>query len=208
LSSKSAASLYADFHIHTTFSPDSQITPKTLVQRLIAHPLVKVAAVTDHGTVEGVNVVRQLAAPYPDLLIIPGVEITTPRGDVVLLGVEELPPRPWTPENVVAFAKQRGAVSVAVHPFREFGLGDYARKVAVDAVEVLNGGSSDAANREARELSKTLRLPQVGGSDAHRPEDLFCVYNKVQTSLDVAEVLAAIRKGLVVACLPYKSIHF
>ncbi len=200
--------IYADFHIHTTFSLDSQITPKMLVQRLVSHPSVKVAAVTDHGTVEGIKAVQQLAAPYPDLLIVPGVEITTQLGDIVLLGVTQLPPKPWTPQNVVAFAKQQGAVSIAAHPFREFGLGDYVSHVAVDAVEVLNGGSSDPANREARDLAKALKLPGVGGSDAHRPDDLFCVYNEVQADLNLPDVLSAVRRGLLVPCFSVRSIHF
>jgi predicted metal-dependent phosphoesterase TrpH len=77
--------IYADFHIHTTFSSDSIISPKMLVERLHAHPLVKVAAVTDHGTVAGIKPVQRLAVSYPDLLIIPGVEITTWQGDIVVL---------------------------------------------------------------------------------------------------------------------------
>jgi predicted metal-dependent phosphoesterase TrpH len=200
--------IYADFHIHTTFSSDSVIGPKILVQRLVEDPLVKVAAVTDHSTIDGVRIVQKLAEPYPDLLIIPGVEVTTLQGDVLILGVEKLPPHPWTAENVIAFAKRSNAVSVAVHPYRELGLGDYTQQTHVDAVEVINGGSSNAANKLAHELAKCMKLPGVGGSDSHRPEDLFSVYNEVHARLNIDEILRAIKKGLVNPLSAEKSIHF
>ena len=132
----------ADLHNHTTFSDDSQTKPKDLVERLVAHPSIKVAAVTDHDSVEGIQTVRDLAKPYPDVLIVPGVEISTPQGDIVILGAEELPPKPWTVDSVVDFAKKNACVSIAAHPFREWGLGEAARTSGVDAIEVLNGGSS------------------------------------------------------------------
>ncbi|MCW4017844.1 MAG: PHP domain-containing protein [Candidatus Bathyarchaeota archaeon] len=198
----------ADFHIHTTFSFDSAISPKTLVEKLVTHPSVKVAAVTDHNVINGLDTVRRLAAPYPDLLIIPGVEITTNQGDIVILGTEELPPKPWSVENVVDFAKETACVSVAVHPFREWGLGELARNSGVDAIEVLNGASSVWANRQARDLAKTAGLPGIAGSDSHSPQDLFSVYTEVQADLSVDDILKAIRKGIVSVFAAEGSIHF
>jgi predicted metal-dependent phosphoesterase TrpH len=200
--------IYADFHLHTTFSPDSQISPRTLVEKLVDHPTIKAAAVTDHNIVRGVKTVQQLAAPYPDVLIIPGVEITTDQGDIVVLGTEELPPKPWSVENVVDFAKDNACISIAAHPFRELGLGEYAIESHVDAIEVLNGGSSSAANRMARDLAKSAGMVGVGGSDSHRPSELFSVYNEVQAALQVDDILDAIRKGLVSPFASETSIHF
>jgi hypothetical protein len=198
----------ADLHIHTTFSDDSETSPKALVEQLVAHPSIKVAAVTDHDSVKGINTIRQLASPYPDILIVPGVEISTPNGDIVILGTEELPPKPWTVENVVDFAKDNNYVSVAVHPFREWGLGELARTSKVDAIEVLNGASLPSANKQAHDLAKTMGLPGVAGSDSHKPSELYSVYTEVQASLDVDEILKAIKKGLVTVSLYKNSIHF
>jgi predicted metal-dependent phosphoesterase TrpH len=200
--------IYADFHLHTTFSFDSQITPRTLVEKLVSHPKVKAVAVTDHNTVRGVKTVQQLAAPYHDVLIIPGVEITTNQGDVLVLGTDVLPPTPWSVENVVDFAKDNSCVSIAAHPFRELGLGEYAKDSGVDAIEVLNGGSSAAANRLARDLAKSAGMVGVGGSDSHYPGDLFSVYNQVQAELTVDDILNAIKKGFVSAFAFESSIHF
>jgi len=191
--------LYADFHIHTIYSADSVIQPKTLVDMLVAHSFIKVAAVTDHDSVRGCRVTVELASAYPDILIIPGVEISTEQGDVVVLGTYELPPKPWTPEVVVDFAKSVSGVSIVAHPFRTYGMGERARNYKVDAIEVLNGGSSQTANNEAKELAKSMRLPGTAGSDAHQVSELFSVYNKVDASLNVDSVLQAIRKGSVSA---------
>ena len=187
----------ADLHLHTTYSSDSAIQPKTLVEQLVAHSFIKVAAVTDHDTVMGCSVTRQLASAYPDILIIPGVEISTPQGDIVILGAEEMPPQPWTVEGVVDFARDGDYVSVVAHPYREYGLGDLARNYKFDAVEVLNGYSSASANELARNLAKLMGLPGVAGSDAHQPSELCTVYTEVQASLNVDDVLKALKKGLI-----------
>ncbi len=199
----------ADLHVHTTYSDDSSITPKTLVEMLVNHSSIKVAAVTDHNSVAGCAAIRQLASAYPDILIIPGVEISTQQGDVVVLGTEELPPEPWTVEGVIDFAREIGMVSVVVHPYREWGMGDLARNYRFDAVEVYNGASSPSANKSAKELAKLMGLPGVAGSDGHQPSDLGTVYTEIQAGLDVDDILGAVKKGLVkVPPFAWRSIHF
>jgi predicted metal-dependent phosphoesterase TrpH len=47
---------------------------------LVAHSFIKIAAVTDHDSVRGVKAAVELASAYPDILIIPGCEISTQIG--------------------------------------------------------------------------------------------------------------------------------
>lgn len=200
--------IQADLHIHTTYSFDSTIQPKVIVHQLFAHPSIKVVAITDHNTVKGYHIVQRLASAYPDVLIIPGVEISTFEGDLIILGVAELPPEPWTAENVIDFAHERNALVIAAHPYREFGLGDLTKNYDVDAVEILNGVASPYANKLAEYLAKTMGLPGVAGTDAHRISELWTVYTEVQASLDIDEILKALKKGLVNVFTADKSIHF
>jgi hypothetical protein len=188
----------ADLHIHTTFSSDSTIQPKTLVEQLVAHPSIKVAAVTDHDSVQGIKITQELASAYSDILIIPGCEISTTQGDILILGTIHLPPPPWTVENVVDFAKENNCVSIAAHPYREYGLGDLARSSRVDAIEVLNGGSPSSANQQAKALARSMSLPGVAGSDAHSPPELYAVHTQIDSNLNVDDILTAIKKGRVV----------
>ncbi len=175
---------------------------------LLMHNFIKVAAVTDHDSVRGCRATMDLASAYPDILIIPGVEISTPNGDMVVLGTEEMPPKPWNPQDVADYAKSIDAVTIVAHPFRQYGMGDLARNLKVDAIEVLNGGSTSTANKQAKEMAQELGLPGTAGSDAHQISELFSVNTQIQATLDIGEVLKAIRKGSISAQPTRGSIHF
>jgi len=197
-----------DLHVHTSYSPDAAINPNTLVEQLHAHPFIKAIAITDHNTLEGYEKVRILASVYPDILIIPGVEISAINGDLIVLGITELPPKPWTVENVINFAKERNALTIAAHPYRAYGLGDLTRNYDVDAIEILNGASQSHVNKLAENLAKEMGLPGVAGSDAHNVNELWTVYTEVQASSNLNEILKAIKKGLVKVGTMQKSIRF
>ena len=200
--------IQADLHLHTTYSDDSTITPKILLEKLVAHSTIKVAAVTDHDTTQGISRIRELASAFVDILIIPGVEISTPQGDVLVLGAEETPPRPWTVDNVTDFARENNYVSIVAHPYREYGMGDLARNYKVDAIETFNGASPFQANKQAQDLAKLMGLPGVAGSDAHQPQELCTVYTEIDAAMNLDEILQAIKKGKVRVPPAGKSIHF
>jgi len=200
--------IQVDLHIHTRYSFDASIHPKTIVDQLYAHPYIKAAAITDHNTVEGYCKVRELASAYQDILIIPGVEVATAEGDLIVLGVAELPPKPWTVANVIDFARERGALAIVAHPYRACGLGDLAKNYNVDAIEVLNGTSSPHTNKMAESLARAMGLPGVAGSDAHNVSELWTAYTEVQASSDIDEILKAIKKGLVGVASTGESIRF
>jgi len=178
------------------------------VEQLYAHPFIKAVAITDHNTIEGYHRVKEITLSYTDILIIPGVEIGTVDGDIIILGVTELPPKPWTVESVIAFADARRALTIAPHPYRGTGLGDTAKKYNLNAIETLNGISQLHINKQAENLAKEMNLPGVAGSDAHQTHELWTVYTEIQASSDVDKILSAIKKGLVRVASTGKSIHF
>jgi len=188
-----------DLHLHTIFSGDASINPKTLVDSLYAHPTIKGVAITDHDTLDGYFQVRKLATVYQDLLVIPGVEVTTKQGDIILLGVEEKPPYISTLESAVDFAKERAALIVIPHPYRVRGIGDAAENTPADAVEIVNPWATPTENRLAERLAKARKLPGVGGSDAHNPSQMWTAYTEVDAQPDVSSVLNSIKNGRVKA---------
>jgi predicted metal-dependent phosphoesterase TrpH len=190
--------LYADLHIHTVYSSDSLIQPKTLVDMLLAHNYIKVAAITDHDSIRACKTTQTLAAAYPDILIIPGVEIATTAGDMIILGTEELPPKPWNPQDVADYAKAIDAISIVAHPYRLYGMGDTARTLKIDAIEVLNGNSGITANQQAKQMAKELNLPGTAGSDSHQISELFSVCNQIQADFNIDSILHAIKKGQII----------
>jgi hypothetical protein len=200
--------IQADLHIHTKYSFDSSINPKSLVDQLYSHESIRVIAITDHDTVEGYYKVRELASSYSDILVIPGIEIGTPLGDLIVLGTDEAPSMLRGVNDVISFAKQKDGVVIVPHPYREYGLGSSAKLYAVDAIETLNGSTSLHMNKLAENLAKEMGLPGVAGSDAHNMDQLWTVRNEIQASMDVDEVLKAIKRGFVRAFPTGKSIRF
>ena len=78
-----------DLHMHTTYS-DGKLTPTELI-RLLHDRGLDIAAVSDHDSMEGITEALEAAEAYPDLRIVPAVEIsadhpTDPKGDVHVLG--------------------------------------------------------------------------------------------------------------------------
>jgi len=76
----------ADLHLHTTAS-DGKLTPSELVRRA-AELKLDVIAITDHDSVEGIQPALEESRNFPELTVIPGVEINTdvPKGEVHILG--------------------------------------------------------------------------------------------------------------------------
>lgn len=76
----------ADFHTHSTFS-DGVLTPTELIE-LAYRRGVRVMALTDHDTTEGLPEAFAAAARHPDLTLIPGIEMSTdvPGSEVHILG--------------------------------------------------------------------------------------------------------------------------
>jgi 3',5'-nucleoside bisphosphate phosphatase len=68
-----------DLHLHTTAS-DGQLTPTELIEQ-ISKTSLKIVAVTDHDSTEGVDEALAAAERHPQLTIIPGIELGTEDGD-------------------------------------------------------------------------------------------------------------------------------
>jgi len=200
--------IFADLHFHTEYSPDATNQPKTIVEKLNAHPTIKAIAITDHNTTEGYHHVKQLAKPYPDILIIPAVEISAQEGEIILLGTEQLPPKPWTAQNLIDHAKTNNLITIAPHPYRGYGLADQTLKLDINAIETLNGITSPTLNKKAEQLAKTKHATQVAGSDSHYPTDKWNVYTEIQANLNLEEILKAIKNGHTKPNTTDTSIHF
>ena len=63
-----------DLHLHTTAS-DGRLTPTELVS-LVAKRGLKTVAVTDHDSTEGLSEALEAAKAYPQLRVIPGIELS------------------------------------------------------------------------------------------------------------------------------------
>ena len=76
----------ADLHLHTTAS-DGRLTPSQLIH-LVGQRGLKLVAITDHDSTEGLAEAFQAASAFPGLTVIPGIELGTdiPGAEVHILG--------------------------------------------------------------------------------------------------------------------------
>ncbi len=170
--------LKADFHMHTHYSPDSEMSPERLVARCLQVGL-NCIAVTDHNTTEGAFVVREIA-PF---MVIIGEEVATAEGEVTGLFLLETIPAGLSPVETVKRIKDQGGLVSLPHPFDRFRSEVITRRGIedvlpyADIVEVFNSRNNlDADNRKAHEFAKEHGLLTSGVSDAHTPIELGRTY--------------------------------
>ena len=75
-----------DLHLHTTCS-DGRLSPTELV-RLCGERGLRIISISDHDSTEGITEALEAAGRYPNLTIVPGIELSTdiPGAEVHILG--------------------------------------------------------------------------------------------------------------------------
>ena len=187
-----------DLHVHSCFSKDSNAEPDDILEYAARNGLDGFA-VCDHDSIEGgIECVRRAKEIGSDLIVIPGVEVTSSKGHILVLGVKEPIEPGLSPEETIEKAHEQGAVVIIPHPFKltSHGIG-YVEGLAADAIEVLNSRClTDGPNRKAREAAESFGFPMVGGSDAHEAQMVGRCYAEIDASeKSVESVLDAMRAG-------------
>lgn len=154
----------ADLHVHSYNSKDSLLKPCDIIKSAMKMG-VNCIAVTDHDTVKGGLELVKEARCLHDFIAIPGIEIKTEVGDVILLFVrEEVKVRTF--DEVIDYAKSIDAITILAHPFRKHVMIERSA-LKVQAIEVLNARCDKYANSKARSLAMRLGKSTTAGSDAH-----------------------------------------
>jgi len=192
-----------DFHSHTAHSDGScesrlgRRVPCPSFKTLLAadRESLDFIAVTDHNTNAHFNGLRELQAYFDNILIIPGMEMTTFGGHANVLGIDQWPtflkPDAQSADVAAVFARARLRQGLVIinHPglpsnedCMGCGWSGQGGWRDVDAVEVVNGGSLlrfasaegpfSALEYWQRLLDQGLRLTAIAGSDSHDPSAL------------------------------------
>jgi hypothetical protein len=190
--------LTCDLHVHTNFSKDGESSVEEILKRAEEVGLDAIA-ITDHDSVDGV---KKALLCDTTVLIIPGIEVSTKQGHLIVLGVTDLIPAGLDVIVTVEIARRMGAIAILPHPYHVWRHGVARRKKAgmdvVDAVEVFNSRYIvGSANTKAARIAKRLGKPCVGGSDAHNARFVGFGRTFVDAEKNVPAILDAIRAGKV-----------
>ena len=188
--------LTCDLHVHTNYSKDGESTVEEIIRAAEVAGLDAIA-ITDHDSVDGA---KKALACETSVLVIPGIEVTTKQGHLLVLGVSEIIPAGLDVETTVAIARRMGALLILPHPYHVWRHGVARRRKAgmmvVDAVESFNSRYIvGSANRKAERIAMKLGKPCVGGSDAHNARFVGFGRTYVDAEKNVPAILDAIRAG-------------
>lgn len=205
---RGAAWYSGGLHAHTVHS-DGKLTPQELASAARADGL-DFLVITDHN-----NTVHQLdRIDVPELLVIPGEEVTTPGGHLNVWGLagarafvdfRVLPGDPGV-QKIVDTARDKGALVSINHPYVDCFACPWTHGVpeGLNAIEVANRDGANLAQAIAMWdvlLRQGRRITAVGASDFHRIGQNAIGTASVRVwadELKTSAILGAIREGRVV----------
>jgi predicted metal-dependent phosphoesterase TrpH len=182
-----------DLHIHSNCS-DGRDEVKTILKAAVRRKLAGIS-ITDHDTLRGSEKARKIIKEQKlDLILIPGAEVTTAEGHLLVLGVSEIPPRGLSPEETTDLAHEQGGITIVPHPYHPFRHA-IGRVPKCDAVEVYNSKHLfGIANARARREARRRGLPMVAGSDSHFADTVGLGVTEIDAQ-NAKEAIEAIRAG-------------
>ncbi|MGD9131000.1 MAG: PHP domain-containing protein [Candidatus Bathyarchaeota archaeon] len=183
--------LKLDLHVHTCYSHDAATTLKQVVDYSKKRGLDGVA-ITDHNTVKGA-----LKLKTRDIIVVPGIEVSTLNGHLLGLNVTTPIPAKLDIEETIRLIHEAGGIAVAPHPTAFYKSPPSRRVSSYDAVEVMNASSIpfSVLTYLSKRFADGLGLPQTGGSDSHYAPEIGAAYTVVDADPDVDEIVCAIKKG-------------
>jgi predicted metal-dependent phosphoesterase TrpH len=182
-----------DLHVHTSCS-DGRDPVKAVLEAAIVRGLDGIA-ITDHDTMRGSAMAGEIIKDRGlNLILIPGVEVSTAEGHLLVLGADVLPRKGRSAEETREEAHDLGGIAVVPHPYHPFrhSLG---RIPDCDAVEVYNSRHLfGLANARARWEAGRRGLPMVAGSDSHYAKTVGLGVTRIEAE-SPEDVLEEIRAG-------------
>ncbi len=156
-------------HIHTVLGSPCSVIEINDIIKMAKRVKLDGICITDHHSRNAIEITKEKAAGH-NLLIFGGMEIRCLEGDVLTFGFSEVVKEGIPLVELIPWVHSLGGVVIAAHPFRS-GAPSMGNKIyeikGIDAIEVLNGNSSEDMNILSWLASLKLGIPGVGGSDAH-----------------------------------------
>ncbi len=190
----------AELHCHSIYSRGTKVLIEGLnrPKEIVAYAKslgIKILALTDHDTMEGVSEATREARRV-GILLIPGEEVSTKQGHILALGINEPVESNRDILETIDEIHEQGGVAIAAHPFDLRRQGCGANAIYCDAIEVFNALDIErASNWRAKRFALRNSMPITAGSDAHMLAMLGHGVTIFPDCYTVDEVIRAIKKG-------------
>ncbi len=210
----------ADLHVHTSHS-DGMADVPALLAHVESHTDLDVIAVTDHDNIRGSLAAREAwARGTYRFEVVPGMEVTTIEGHILVLFIDEPVPCLRSLEKTLAAIHTLGGLAIIPHPLTWLtrGLGErHIRRVMstehdgvhFDGIELTNGTPAGRwGAQKARALNdRHLHLAEAGGSDAHFLPAVGAGYTEFpgRTPADLRQAISD--RSTLGVCLPHPSLR-
>jgi predicted metal-dependent phosphoesterase TrpH len=185
-----------DLHCHTKVrSACSALTPEALVRAARERGLDGVC-ITEHDALWPLDDIRHIAESM-EFVVLRGMEVTTEVGHVLVFGLKRHDPSMATLDELYRIVRAEGGLMYLAHPSRRYGaLPPDDLSAYFDSVEAQNGTEGALQNDNAAGLAAGLRLPGIGGSDAHSVREIGVCATQFAATIDgETSFLAALRRG-------------
>ncbi len=148
-----------------------------------------------------------------NFLIIPGCEINTEAGHVLVFGLSKYEFGMHKPEFLQACVDKAGGAMIAAHPYRRRFIEEPAEKPGVreemleraggdeffqmcQGLEALNGRGLSIQNQFSLDLGGMLSVSMTAGSDAHKVEQIGTVATEFERPVScLADLIKELRAG-------------
>ncbi len=187
--------LKIDVHIHTFYS-DGRGTVREVL-KIAKLKGLNGLAITDHNSLKGYFEAKLYDS---SLLVIPGYEVDTDAGHVLVLGLEFLPSETERIcyESLIEWVRRVNGLIILAHPAAGRASINRWMHCKPDAIEVLNAlyPLYGYFVRRSLNIASKLGIPMIGGSDAHYPQSVGDSYTIVKLdSLSFEDLIEAFKKG-------------
>lgn len=157
-----------DLHIHSKYSSDGVLDPEKIVKNAIKKGLDGIA-ITDHNTIKGGLKAKKYE--NEDFTVIVGSEISTERGEIIGLFLEE-EVKSKDVQDVVSEINEQNGIIIIPHPFDELRHSAFhPTEEDANSIDCIEGFNSRCVfqkyNKKAVEFGTKHGLAITAGSDAH-----------------------------------------